>query len=236
MLVCRQVTSHPFTREGYTAGAYGGMVCTVQIIVRGDHQRVGDVSHALSGAVTGLQLIPQTYNTDTTEQQNRDNNTDEEQDNDTDNGEEQDTADVPSPQQQACPFTISDFDSSTDNTHEDNENKTLVNSGLSSDLAIHTADDKLEDKASTKTPHLDSFDFTETIFSTSTPDSDKDKTVDLDKTPPKQLLSPDEHQPVYKPIVDEDKPTVDEDTKPPKPKRRRLQLHLQRQRIRYKQL
>jgi hypothetical protein len=62
LFVYRRVTSVPFTRGGYTTGSYGGRVCNVQVFIRGDSTRAGEIrageiSHAFCSA--NLQLISQ---------------------------------------------------------------------------------------------------------------------------------------------------------------------------------
>ena len=83
-------------------------MCKAKVVISGDRRRVGEVSHALCGAVSGLQLIPQDDNTDKTEQHDTkevDNDNDQEQVRDSDN-----TLDNYSPSlQQACPFTFPDI-------------------------------------------------------------------------------------------------------------------------------
>ena len=51
-----QITSLPYTRAGYIAGAYGGIVCGVLVLIRGDHRRAGEVGHALCSAHLSITL------------------------------------------------------------------------------------------------------------------------------------------------------------------------------------
>ena len=153
-------------------------MCGVLILNRGDHRRAGEVGHALCSAhLSGLQLV--THNTVNDDNVHIDtkhidtNNIDSDSSNsnnsDSDNSEHSNATFIPSSLlQQACPFSMSDFDTDSDDT---------VLLDLPSDIE-HLDSNIL---ASSSTPPLFSSPSQQTDYTI--------KTEDLDETPSEQSLS-----------------------------------------------
>ena len=99
-------------------------MCGVLILIRGDHRRAGEVGHALCSAhLSGLQLV--THNTVTDDKvdvdidtkHNIDSDSSNSNNSDSDNSEHSNATFISSSLlQQACPFSMSDFDTDSDDT------------------------------------------------------------------------------------------------------------------------
>ena len=140
-------------------------MCGVLILIRGDHRRAGEVGHALSSAhLSGLQLV--THNTVTDDNVHIDtkhidtNNIDSDSSNsnsnnsDSDNSQHSNATFIPSSLlQQACPFSMSDFDTSLQMDEESSEIFVTI-SGYSSTQSIREQFKKDSKKSTEKAKPL----------------------------------------------------------------------------------
>lgn len=185
------VTSRPYTKVGYPEGSYAGRVCSIQVFVCGSQNRVGEVINALRGTnltYTHIKIPDKT--SDDKPNKTPDEMPDKTPDKTPDETPEKTTPDnditpSSSPFQQACPFTISDFEDDDQHSIDRNETQDSNKTQDSNNTypLFSTPDNSDADKTDLDaTPEIHQLDDTQpqqTLQRTDTNNTDLDKTPEI---------------------------------------------------------
>ncbi len=129
------MTSGQFTRVGYPEGVYAGRVCSIRVVICGCPSRAGDIINALCGTNFTHNIyireqlsdkVPDTKTDATVATPNDKNECIHNSDNNENDEEICDSSPYSSPFQQACPYTISDIDSDSQDTNKTNHSNITI--------------------------------------------------------------------------------------------------------------